>query len=174
MRPVFLIGYMGAGKTTLGRSVATATGLPFIDLDDAITAEAGMGVSEIFKREGEEGFRRRETAMLRRLADTPAIIACGGGTPLQPGNMELMNSCGTTVWLQAGVDRIVERLILYPGDRPLIRDKDADELRRFVSAALHARSPRYSLCTATFDANLLDTPDQLHDSTQQFITRFLN
>ena len=165
---------MGAGKTTLGRSVARSAGLPFVDLDDAIVAEAGMSVSQIFAAEGEQGFRQRETAMLRSLADTPAIIACGGGTPMQPGNMELMNSCGNTVWLQATVDRIVARLTLYPGDRPLIKGKTGDELRRFVTDALETRSARYGLCLNTFDANRLDDEEQLADSTARFIESFIH
>ena len=173
-RPVFLVGYMGSGKTTLGHAVSEAAHLPFIDLDDAIVAEAGKAVGAIFAEEGEAGFRRRENAMLRRVAASPAIVACGGGTPLQPGNMELMNSMGTTVWLKASPRRLHERLTLYRGDRPLLKGLDGQALMDFITEALSVREPFYAAAAHIFDADSLDTPAQLRDSVRTFVLRFIS
>lgn len=106
MPPIFLIGYMGSGKTTLGRGVESRAHVSFIDLDDYIEEREGMTVSEIFKARGETGFRKAERECLAELAAKDnLLVACGGGTPCFFDNMEVMNSSGTTVWLDASVDK---------------------------------------------------------------------
>ena len=172
--PVFLIGYMGSGKTTLGQALHSATGMPFVDLDQAVEREAGMTVSRIFELQGEAGFRRLETSMLRRVSGMRAIVACGGGTPCQPGNIELMNSAGVTVWLQADVDRLAARLAEARSTRPLIAALSNSDLRRFVEDNLRRRTPYYSRAAHTFDANALDDARQIAETTKRFIDQFLN
>lgn len=174
-KPVFLIGFMGCGKSTLGRAVRGATGIDFTDLDDAVEARAGMSIPQIFKTRGEAAFRALEREVLNDICASgkPVLVACGGGTPCQPGNMELMNRLGVTVWLQAPVERLVERLLLYPGDRPLIAGKSPAELKAYVAATLKGRTEHYGKARHTFDASRLDTVPQLEDSTRRFIAAFL-
>ena len=102
MKTTFLIGYMGSGKTTLGRAVAARTGIRFIDLDDYIEEREGCSIREIFASRGEDAFRAIERDALQevsRMADT--LVACGGGTPCFGDNMDLLNRCGLTVYLDA-------------------------------------------------------------------------
>ena len=181
-RPLFLIGFMCCGKTTLGRALASALGVPFIDLDDEVCRRAGAAdVNEVFETSGEAGFRALETQALRDIAGRPdgfsadasakpcAIIACGGGTPCQPGNMELMLGGGTVVWLDAGVDCLVRRLAVYGDSRPLVRGLGADELRRYVCDTLARRRAFYELAHARFDSSELEDAAQVEASVRRFI-----
>ncbi len=157
MQPIFLIGYMGCGKSTVGRLTAQLTGWRFIDLDHYIENRYHATITELFARHGEEEFRRREQAMLHEVAEfEDVIVACGGGTPCFFDNMEWMNTHGTTVWLDAGIDRLHTRLIRGKHKRPLIASKSDDELRDFIIAALDKRRPYYSQATRRFDSDLLD------------------
>jgi shikimate kinase len=115
----FLVGFMGTGKTTLGRAVADRMGLPFVDLDERIEAASGMTVAEIFAAEGEAGFRRRESDALRRWVSTgePAVVATGGGAFAIEENRVLMKSSGVVVWLDVPVGELLERI--EGADRPL-------------------------------------------------------
>lgn len=179
-RPIFLTGFMACGKTTLCRAVASRLDADsryrFYDLDDEVERAAGMSVGEIFRQRGEAAFRRMESATLRRLAGEPyAVIACGGGTPCHDGNMELMNTLGTTVFLEASSERIVRRLLEAPrGQRPLADGySDAESLRCFVATRLSERMPYYSLCRYRFDTTALDTPEEVERTSRSFIKQFL-
>jgi shikimate kinase len=113
MRPVFLIGYMGCGKTTLGRELAAQMKVRYIDLDEYIVQQQGKSVVQIFAQVGEAAFRNLETAALHEVAAmTDVIVGCGGGTPCQADNMSLMNGAGITVWLVSSPERITARLLL--------------------------------------------------------------
>ena len=101
-RPVFLTGFMGCGKTTLGRAVSALCGIEFVDLDEAVEQRAGLTVSEIFARHGEAAFRQLERDELQRQSRRPVLIACGGGTPCQPGMAGLMGTLGTVVDVTTG------------------------------------------------------------------------
>ena len=108
-----LVGLPGAGKTTLGRQLATHFNRPFLDLDAAIEAQRGRSVREIFAAEGETGFREVEAAVLREVlgrSGPPLVLATGGGTPCFHGNMELLNQVGPTLWLDVTVDVLAARL----------------------------------------------------------------
>lgn len=110
--PIFLIGYMGCGKTTFGRALAKATGRDFIDLDFYISQRFRATIPEIFAAQGESGFRRMEGAMLREAGEFPGVVvACGGGTPCFGSNLDYMLGRGTVVWLQASRQRLLERLL---------------------------------------------------------------
>lgn len=168
-KTVFLIGYMGIGKTTLGGAVSRLMGRPFIDLDEYVEAREGMTVREIFARHGVDYFRRAESAALREVAAHPdgAIVACGGGTPCVSGNMQLMNAEGVTVWLTTSAERITSRLVLpeQKVKRPLIADLTDAEILDFVSGQMAQREPYYSQAQYRFDATWLDDAEQVAETS---------
>ena len=123
----FLVGFMGTGKTTLGRQVAERMGLPFVDLDERIERSSGVSVPEIFAREGEDGFRRRESQALGELIEKPEhfVVATGGGAFTVEANRRLMKSAGVVVWLDVPISEILTRI--EDGERPLW--KTPEEIR---------------------------------------------
>lgn len=173
MKPIFLIGYMGCGKSTLGRALARCTDWQFIDLDAYIEGRYHSTIKEIFAQKGESGFRRIESEMLRECADFPdTVIACGGGTPCFYSNMELMNQKGVTVWLTTPLPRLLERLGRNRAKRPILADKTDDELRDFVVKALADRLPFYSQAQHSFCATLLEDKSQIDITASQFASQF--
>ena len=174
MHPIYLIGYMGCGKTTLGRAVAHAASMRFIDLDEMIEQEQSMTISMIFARHGEEAFRRLEREALERVSLlSDVIIATGGGTPCRDGMMELMLATGTPVFLTTGIDRLHSRLAVARSTRPLIARLNDDELREFITSSLNARMPHYTRAAAQFDSTLLEDEEQIAATTQLFINQFI-
>lgn len=139
----FLIGFMGTGKTTLGRQVAERMGLAFEDLDERIERSSGMTVAQIFAAEGEEGFRRRESQALVELIERPepVVVATGGGAFMTEGNRELMKSSGVVVWLDVPVGEILSRI--EGGSRPLWKTPEhvrtLHERRRSAYGEAHHR-----------------------------------
>lgn len=122
---VFLTGFMGSGKTTVGRLLSHRLDLPFIDLDTEIELRAGMPVREIFERGGEALFRRLEhEALAAAVARPEAVIATGGGTVVQEHNLPLLEGSGVSVWLDPPFSLIAERIgALGKEDRPLFQDE---------------------------------------------------
>lgn len=184
-QPIFLIGFMGCGKTTLGRALAASLGTPFIDIDDEILRRAHTdSVNDIFARIGEEGFRTLETQTIRDItqsainqpgaSDTPcAVIACGGGTPCHGDNMDIMLDAGTVVWLDADEERLFQRLTLYGDSRPLVRNLDAAALRRFIHDTLTQRRQYYSRAQRRFDSSALEDAEQIAESVKRFVHTIL-
>ena len=163
-QPVFLVGFMGCGKTTLGGPVAAMLGRRFIDLDEWIEQRTGQTVAALFSTVGESGFRLLEREALQAVCGMgDVVVACGGGTPCRPGAMELMNACGVTVWLTASEQCLVGRLLLpdQKAKRPLVSSLAADEVSVLVHRLLAERSPYYARATLRFDATELDTPAQI-------------
>ena len=168
--PIFLIGYMGCGKTTLGRALAKRLGREFIDLDFYITQRFRKSVPEIFAERGEEGFRQLERSMLREIGEfSDIVIACGGGTPCHYDNMDYMNSHGLTIWLQAERARLIERLKLGAHKRPLISGKTEEEIADFLDENLAARSPWYSQARLTVDSTRLETKEEIADTVTALV-----
>lgn len=163
MKPVFLIGYMGCGKTTLGEVLARQMGLRYIDLDEYIEQRHGMSVVEIFDKKGQESFRVMEIEALHEVAAmTDVVVGCGGGTPCHGGNMEVMNDAGITVWLTTSPERITARLLLPEQKikRPKIVDLPDDAVLPFVKKELEARTPYYCQAQLQFDSTDIETgPD---------------
>lgn len=165
MKRIFLIGYMGSGKTTLGRAYAKATGLSFVDLDWYIEERSHRTVSQLFAEEGEEGFRRLERRMLHEVSEfEDVIIACGGGTPCFGDNMEFMKKQGITVFLDASLDVLFRRLKVASSGRPLLKGKTDTELREFIEAGISARMPWYGQAELRMDACRLETRQQITES----------
>lgn len=173
MKPIFLIGYMGCGKSTLGRNVGRLSGLEFIDLDKYIEARYHANIRDIFADRGEEGFRRIERDMLREVAAfEDVLVACGGGTPCFFDNMELMNEAGTTVLLDTSIDKLHTRLMRGRHKRPLIAGKSDEELRLFIVEALTQRLPFYAQASERFKSDLLDTEAEAEDTARRFMKQF--
>lgn len=157
MKSIILLGYMCSGKTTVGRPLAKALGLRFYDLDWYIEERFRKRVAAMFAEEGEEVFRRREANMLREAAEFEDIVlSCGGGTPCHSGNMEYMNQVGTTVYLKATPETLIEHIRLSRGERPLLTGKSPEELQAFVTAQLTEREPFYSQARHTVSIDVLD------------------
>jgi len=147
VRNVILIGFMGAGKTTVGRRLAARLGWPFVDLDAVVEETAGMAIPAIFEREGEAGFRRREaeaiTAVTRQAGQ---VIATGGGAVMRRENLALLRASGTVVWLRAPLEVLLARA-KAEGGRPLLAEGDAAVAERYA-----AREPVYALADLVVDA----------------------
>jgi len=140
--PIVLIGMMGVGKSTVGRRLAARLGLSFVDADEEIERAAGMSVSEIFARYGEAHFRDGERRVIARLmAGVPKVIATGGGAFMQDETRTLILDHATTIWLDADIEVLVDRVSRREG-RPLLKDRDP----RIVLTELAAvRNPIYAL-----------------------------
>lgn len=137
---IFLVGPMGAGKTTLGRRLASLAGMRFIDSDHEIERRTGVDIPFIFEKEGEAGFRRREHDVLAELAEQDrVVIATGGGAVLNPDTRSRMRSAGHVVYLEASVDQQLRRTARSK-HRPLLRSGDR---RAVLSGLLAERDPLY-------------------------------
>lgn len=135
---------MGCGKSTLGRSLASELNLTFIDLDSFLEEKYFKTIPQIFAEEGEESFRRKERNVLEEVCGFDDIIlATGGGAPCFFDNMELMNESGFCVFLDVNISSLVSRLIHAKIERPLIKGKSPEELRKFIEGLLAKRRPFY-------------------------------
>jgi len=164
-----LIGFSGAGKTTIGEPLARLLDAEFIDLDAYIEQRHGCAIADIFRRDGEATFRASETEAIRELATRHnCIVACGGGTPCHSDNMALMNATGTTVWLRASHERLLSRLSLpeQQAVRPLIAHLSAAQLATYIDAKLAEREPVYSTAHLTFCSDRLEDAQQIADSAR--------
>ncbi|MBX7198677.1 MAG: shikimate kinase [Rhodospirillaceae bacterium] len=154
-RTVVLVGLMGAGKTCIGRRLASRTGLAFIDADAEIEKAAGCTVSEIFARYGEAAFRDGERrVMARLLADKPSILAAGGGAFMDPSTRALILGNAISIWLRADLDTLVART-KGRTHRPLLNDGDA---RTTLARLMDQRYPVYAQADITVDTGL-DNPN---------------
>ena len=153
MTRIFLIGYMGAGKTTLGKAFARSMGLTFIDLDWYIEERFHKTVRQIFAERSEEGFRELEKRMLHEVADfEDVVIATGGGTPCFFDNVEYMNQKGETVFLDVSQEVLFRRLKVAKQQRPLLAQKNDEELKAFIADALG------NACPITVRPNMYSVP----------------
>ncbi len=152
---LFLVGYMGCGKSTIGRTVAKRLGVEFVDMDRRIEERAAMSVAEVFASRGEAAFRQMERAMLEELTggEGDRIVATGGGVPVHGDNMEVMNRAGLTVYFKMAPRGLVQRLKPGQERRPLLRGMDERELLRFVEHNLAQRAPFYERARMTIDCN---------------------
>ena len=142
---IFLIGFMGSGKSYWGSIWAKEKNLDFIDLDKLIEAQEQKTIAEIFEINGEDHFRKAEANMLRLLEDKEnCIIACGGGTPCFNENIDWMNKNGITIYLQISPSNILQRVVKEKNKRPLINKLNEAELLFFIEQKLQEREPFYS------------------------------
>ena len=154
---IYLTGFMGAGKTFLGKLWAEDNSLSFFDLDLLIEDEERMSVEKIFSTYGEDYFREKEAAVLRntdRFDD--CIIACGGGTPCFFDNMKWMNKTGVTVFLNESPENIFHHIINEKKMRPLLKSQTAESLPVFIEEKLNERIPFYSQSKISLPAEHLN------------------
>ena len=162
MTRIILIGYMGAGKTTIGRALAKELDVPFYDLDWYIESRRHKTVAQIFAEEGEEAFRRIEHNMLHEVAEfEDVVISCGGGTPCFFDNMEYMNTQGQVVYLKAEPQVLIDHLRMGRTERPLLKGKSPEELEEFIKEQVRAREPYYNQARYIFDVSLMDNYDKI-------------
>ena len=165
MTRIILIGYMGAGKTTIGKALSKELGIIFYDLDWYIENRMRKTVSQIFAERGEEGFRKIEYNMLHEVAEfEDVIISCGGGTPCFFDNMDYLNQQGQVVYLKAEPEVLYKHLLMAKVERPLIKGKSQEELLTFISEQLKRREPFYSKARYTLDVSLMDSYDKINIS----------
>ena len=145
MKKIFLIGFMGSGKTHWGKLLSTEMQLPFVDLDLAISEREKLDIPGIFAEKGEEYFRYREKEMLEELvtAKENFILSCGGGAPCFFNNIELMKKNGTVIWLNTSIGLLQERLLKERLSRPLIRKIGEHDLRNYIIRKLGERKMYY-------------------------------
>lgn len=140
---IFLIGPMGSGKTTVGRFLARRLGLTFLDLDQEIERRCGVEVRTIFDIEGEDGFRRREHALLDELTSgDPLLLATGGGSILRADNRAMLRERGLVVWLRTRVEQQIRRLE-KDQRRPLLQAPDREQRLKKLA---ETRDPLYAEC----------------------------
>ena len=142
---IFLIGFMGSGKTHWGRLIAERLRLPFFDLDSVITEKEGKTISDIFAEKGEEYFRYREKEILEEVVinHDEFILSSGGGTPCFFNNIEFMKKNGQVIWLNTSVEVLKKRLIRERMSRPLIRSIGEAEIRAYIIRKLGERKMYY-------------------------------
>ncbi len=154
---IFLIGFMGSGKSHWGSIWAGKTGIPFFDLDTRIEKAAGTKITEIFEEKGEEKFRELERYHLRKFERKKNfLLACGGGTPCFSDNMQWMKSEGTVFYLKASPEIIVRQLTHETEHRPVIRNVKPLELLTFIQHKLLEREPYYSQADYILNVDALD------------------
>ncbi|TDQ81224.1 shikimate kinase [Sphingobacterium yanglingense] len=161
-RPIFIVGFMGSGKTTLGKKIAAAMGRTFIDLDHEIVAHIGMSIPEYFKAFGESNFRELEREFLRKQKGNNAIISTGGGTPCFFDNMQWITQNGLALYLEHSPKSLWSRLSQSDvNKRPVLKGLNGEELLTFIETKLEDRAPFYNQSQLKVD--------QMHTSIEQIV-----
>ncbi len=166
---IVLVGMMGAGKSSVGRRLATQLALPFIDADNEIEKAAGCSIADVFSLHGEAAFRDGERRVIARLLDGPAhVLSTGGGAVMDPKTRDLIGRSGISVWLRADLETLERRTGRRP-DRPLLQDGNP---RAVLEALLAERNPIYGQADIVVDSN--DRPvEETVDLVIQELSRFV-
>ena len=142
---IFLIGFMGSGKSTTGKNLARRLGYGFLDTDKIIVERIGMSVNEIFDRLGEDTFRENEVRLLREVIQRKnLVVSTGGGLPCHGDNMIVMNKYGITIYLRQSPSALYRRLHSRRYKRPLVRDLSDEQLKNFIDQKLAERESFYA------------------------------
>ncbi|MDR0699301.1 MAG: shikimate kinase [Tannerella sp.] len=158
MTRIFLVGYMGAGKTTIGKVLSRRMNFSYIDTDHYIERRYRKKVSDIFAAEGEMYFREMEHRILCEISEFENIvISTGGGLPCFNGNMEIMNNTGTTIYIDISVEELAARLRASKTVRPVLQNRSGNELIDFIRENLDKRRPFYEQAGIRFNADPMYT-----------------
>lgn len=150
---IYLLGFMGCGKTHWGKLISEKLKIPFFDLDEQIVASEGKSINDIFAELGEEFFRLKEKEVLYMITEShdSFVMACGGGTPCFFNNIDYMNKSGVTVWFHCSVDCLFERLVKEKEKRPLIRSLSDEQLRSYITKKYADRKIFYQQADVLID-----------------------
>lgn len=160
---VYLIGYMGVGKTTVGKKLAKLLNKNFIDLDRYIESKYHQTIGEIFAEKGEKEFRLVEEKALREVSQIEdVVVSTGGGAPCFFNNMEVMNRTGITVYIHAEPEELASRLVASKNVRPIIAGKSFDELVPFIAGHLSDRKRFYNQARIIYKTDYLITKEEVH------------
>lgn len=142
---IYLIGFMGSGKTYWGKQLSEKLNVPFFDLDEKIVEDAGISIREMFQMHGEEYFRVREKEVLHRLSEKHKtfVMACGGGTPCFYNNIDYLKKNGIVIWLSTSTETLFNRLIKEKDHRPLISHYSDNELKSYIIKKYSSRKIYY-------------------------------
>jgi shikimate kinase len=171
MKKIVLLGYMGCGKSTIAKRLSKITKIPYLDLDKCIEERTNLSVNEIFEQKGEIYFRKLEHEVFLELLNSPesAILSLGGGTPCYANNHELLNTENTvSIYLKASIDTLFKRLVANKSERPLIANKNEDEMKEFIAKHLFDRSFYYNHAQ-----HKVSVDDRTKDQTVQDILNLL-
>jgi shikimate kinase len=154
---IFIIGYMGAGKTTLGKLLAERLKYHFYDMDEMFEISTGHSIGSYFEKFGEAAFRQKERdILLSHINDTDTVIATGGGTPCHADNMAIMNQKGITVFVDTAFETIMQRLAGKIHDRPMLMNIPTEKLPSFIQEHMNARLEFYSKALIKVDGGEVD------------------
>ncbi|MBO5602075.1 MAG: shikimate kinase [Prevotella sp.] len=174
MNRIIIIGYMGAGKTTVGKALSKELGIPFYDLDWYIESRMRKTVAQLFAERGEENFRQIEYNMLHEVAEfEDVIISCGGGTPCFFDNIDYMNEQGETIYLKATPEVLYGHLKMGKTVRPLLLGKTEDELLSYIGQQLSVRENYYNKAKHVLDVSLLDNYEKIKITVKE-LRKLLN
>lgn len=152
-KTIFLIGFMGVGKSSLGKKLANKLQVPFLDTDDLLEQQFGISIADYFARNGEEAFRIAEKELLVQFEFNNAVVATGGGLPCYSQNMDLLNEKGITIFLDRPVKELHQRLVNAKKKRPLLNRLSDEELLTFIDQKLLERLPFYEKAQIKLDRN---------------------
>ena len=170
MKPsrIILVGYMGSGKTTVGKALARSLDMPFYDLDWYIESRMRKNVRQIFDERGEEGFRKIEQNLLHEVAEFEnVVISCGGGTPCFFDNIDYINQQGESIYLKCMPDVLYMHLKMGKTVRPLLLNKTPEEVQLFISEQLTQREAFYSKARHVVDVTLMDSYEKINITVSQ-------
>jgi shikimate kinase len=165
---IYLIGFMGSGKSTVGKRLALKLKYAFMDMDRVIEKEAGMSVGMIFDEKGEDEFRRMEHELILRISKMKkVVVSTGGGVPCFFNNIDIINSNGISIYLKMTSEDLLKRLKGSKYERPLIRDLSNDEMEDYIRKKLREREPYYLKSKYVVDGKDPDIPDLVKLSTKE-------
>lgn len=166
---LYLIGFMGVGKTTIGKQIAALNKVIFIDTDSQIEKETSKSIKEIFETDGEIAFRKLETDTIHSI-DRKAIIACGGGLPAHNNNIEYLMHKGIVIYLKASTETLIKRLEKNKNKRPLISNLTNEERLEFIRKILKEREKTYKQADYTIETDNKTVKEVLREINSLLLT----